>query len=100
MLAVPGVAPAVNIAWHVAVPTVVLAARVHGLPVNDPVTPVSLNVTVPSGVRTVPAVDESTTFAVQVVVPPVAIETGAQATLVVVVRRFTTTVVAALVLPL
>ena len=90
---------AVNVAWHVAVPTVALAARAHGLPVNDPVTPVWLKVTLPVGVRTVPAADESATVAVHVVVPPVAIVVGVQDTLVVVVRRFTTTVVATLVLP-
>jgi hypothetical protein len=38
MLAVP-VVDAENVAVQVAVPAVVPDARVHGLPVNDPVTP-------------------------------------------------------------
>lgn len=91
---------AVKLAEHVAVPAVAPAARVHGLPVNEPVTPVWANVTDPVGVTTVPAVVVSLTVAVQLVAWPVATADGLQTTLVVVVLRLTTTVVAELVLPL
>jgi len=95
MLAVPAVEGR-NVEVHVAVPAVALAARVQV--VNVPVTPLTAKVTLPVGVMTVPAVDESTTVAVQV--EPWLTTTGVvQVTLVVVVRRFTTTVVATLVLP-
>ena len=96
MLAVPAV-EAVKVEVHVAVPAVALAARVQVVKV--PVTPVTAKVTDPVGVTTVPAVDESTTVAVQV--EPWLTTTGlVQLTEVVVVRRLTMTLVAALVLPL
>jgi len=65
MLAAP-VVEAVKFTLHDEVP-VVTWVRMHGLPVKVPVTPVWLNVTVPVGVRTVPAVEVSTTVAVHVV---------------------------------
>jgi hypothetical protein len=70
MLAAP-VVEAVKLTVHEAVP-VETWVRLHGLPVNVPVTPVWLKVTVPVGVRTVPAVEVSTTVAVQLVGVPVA----------------------------
>lgn len=63
MLGLP-TADGVNVTEHAAVPAVV-AARVHGLPVNEPEPPVWLNVTVPVGV--VGDVEMSVTVAVQVV---------------------------------
>ena len=70
MLAAP-VVEAVKVTWQEAVP-VETCASVHGLPVKVPVTPVWLKATVPVGVRTVPAVEVSTTVAVHVVATPVA----------------------------
>jgi hypothetical protein len=65
MLAVPEVVP-VKLAVQLAVPTgLVPWARVHGLPVNEPVTPLWANVTVPVGVIGVP-IAVSVTVAVQV----------------------------------
>jgi hypothetical protein len=59
MLAAP-VVEAVKVTVQEAVP-VETWVRLHGLLVKVPVTPVWLKVTVPVGVRTVPAVDVSTT---------------------------------------
>ena len=65
---------------------------------NEPVTPVWLRVTVPVGVRKVPAADESVTVTLQV--EPWLITTGVvQLTVVVVVRGLTTMLVVPL-LPL
>ena len=95
ILAVPAVEGR-NVEVQVAVPEVALAARVQVVKV--PVTPVTANVTAPVGVITVPT-DESTTVAVQV--EPWLTTIGVvQARLVVVARRLTVTLVAALVLPL
>jgi len=98
MLAVP-VVVAANVAEQVAVPAVVPAASVHGLPENDPVTPVWLKLTVPVGVRPVPAVEVSATVATQVVDTLTEIVEGVQVTLVLVVRRLTVTLAAVLWLP-
>jgi len=96
ILAVPAV-DGRKVDVHVAVPAVALAARVHVVKV--PVTPLTAKVTAPVGVITVPAAELSATVAVQV--DPWLTTTGlVQVTLVVVVRVFTVTVVAALVLPL
>ena len=82
---------------HVAVPTVAPAANVQV--VNVPVTPLTAKVTDPVGVSAVPAVELSTTVAVQV--EPWFTTTGlVHVTDVVVVRRLTVTLTAALVLPL
>ncbi len=97
MLAVP-LAVAVNVAEHVAVAPV--PDRLHGDPVNDPGAPVSVKVTVPVGVTTVPAADVSVTVAVQVVGVPTPTLLGEHVTLVVVVLGLTVTLEAALVLPL
>jgi len=91
MLAVP-VVEAEKVTWHDAVPSVP-ATRVHGLPVKVPVTPVWVNVTVPVGVRAVPAVEVSVTVAVHVVETPTATVCGEQETVVVVVLGLTTTLV-------
>jgi len=89
IVAVPEV-EAVKVLVQVAVPAVVPAANVHV--VNVPVTPLTVNVTDPVGVLTVPAA-VSVTVAVQV--EPCAITTGlVQLTAVVVVRRLTTTLAA------
>ena len=78
---------AVNVEVHVA--DAVVPARVHV--VNDPVTPVSLNVTVPVGVRNVPA---EVSVTVTVHVEPWLTTTGVvQETAVVVARLFTTMLV-------
>ncbi len=68
ILAVPEAeAAAVNIAVHVEVPRVVVAARVHGEPVMLPVAvPDAEKLTVPAGLILVPAVELSVTIAVQV----------------------------------
>jgi hypothetical protein len=56
--------------------------------------------TVPPGVEAVPMLPgPSTTVALQEDIPPTVTVAGVQETVVVVVRRFTTTVKAALVLP-
>ena len=70
MLAAP-VVEAVKVTEHEAVP-VETGVRLHGLVVKVPVTPVWTKFTVPVGVRTVPAVEVSTTVAVHVVATPVA----------------------------
>ena len=94
MLATPAV-DGVKVEVHVAVPAVVPAARVHVVKV--PVTPVTVKVTEPVGVRTVPAVEVSVTVAVHV--DPWLTTTGlVQETAVLVVRRLTTTVAAVVVL--
>ena len=68
----------------------VVPAKVHV--VNEPVTPVSLQATVPVGVRNVPATVLSVTVTVQV--EPWLITTGVvQLTVVVVVRGLTTILV-------
>ena len=72
---------AVKVEVHVA--DAVVPAKVHV--VNDPVTPVSLRVTVPSGVWNVPAADVSVTVTLHV--DPWLITTGVvQLTVVDVVR--------------
>jgi hypothetical protein len=92
MLAVP-VVEAENVTWQDAVPRVP-ATRPHGLPVNVPVTPVWLNVTVPVGVICVPGlVVGSLTTAVHVVDTPVATLVGEQLTVVFVGRVLTTMLV-------
>jgi len=79
---------AVKVDVHVA--DAVVPARVQV--VNDPVTPVSLNATVPVGVRNEPAAELSVTVTVQV--DPWLIATGVvQEIVVVVVRRLTTMLV-------
>ncbi len=83
---------AVNVEVHVA--EAVVPAKVHV--VNDPVTPVSARVTVPVGVRNVPAVDVSVTVTLHV--EPWLITTGVvQETVVVVVLGLTTMLAAPLV---
>ncbi len=73
-------------------------ARVQVVELNEPAGPVSVNVTVPVGVVTVPA-DVSVTVAVHDEATPTT--TGlVQTTAVEVVRGFTVTLAAALVLPL
>ena len=103
IFAVPAVEPAVNVALQLAVPTgLAPCARVHGVvvPNDEPVAvPVMANATVPAGVEAVPRlVARSTTVAVQIEVPPVLTLDGAHETVVVVGRRLTVTVKAALVL--
>jgi hypothetical protein len=85
-LAVPIVAPT----W----------ARVQGEPVKPPAAvPVNVKATVPAGVETVPGlVAGSTTVAVQTLPWATSTVDGAQDTVVVVGRRLTVTVTAALVL--
>ena len=83
-----------NVLVHVAVPAVVPAANVHV--VNVPVTPLTLSDTDPVGVLTVP-VAVSVTVAVHV--DPWLITTGLMhVTVVVLVRRLTTTLAAVAVL--
>ena len=84
---------------QVAVPTgLVPWASVHGVVV--PKLAAGLNATVPAGVDTVPAlVAGSTTVAVQVADCATRTVEGEQDTVVVVGRRFTVSVNAALVLP-
>jgi len=66
--------------------------------VNDPVTPVSASVTVPVGVRKVPAVEVSATVTVHN--EPWLATTGVAQDTVVVVARLLTTILAAPLLPL
>jgi len=97
IVAVPEV-DAVNVEVHVAVPAVVPAASVHV--VNVPVTPLTVNVTEPVGVLTVPA---AVSVTVAVHVEPWLTNTGlVHVTAVVVVLRLTVTLagVAPLLLPL
>ena len=97
IVAVPEV-DAVNVEVHVAVPAVVPAASVHV--VNVPVTPLTVNVTEPVGVLTVPA---AVSVTVAVHVEPWLTNTGLEhVTAVVVVLRLTVTLagVALLLLPL
>ena len=100
--ALTAVLPAVNVAAHEAVPTgLVPCARVHGDVVpKDPV-PCKVKATVPAGVETVPAlVAGSTTVAVHVEVPVLMVMVdGLHETDVVVGRRLTVSLNAALVLP-
>jgi hypothetical protein len=99
-LAEPDEVP-VKVALQLAVPTVVPTwARVQGEPVNPPAAvPVNVNATEPEGVETVPAlVAGSTTVAVQTEPWPTRTVPGAHDTVVVVGRRLTVTVTAALVL--
>ncbi len=62
-LAVPAV-EAVNVTLQLAVPVVALATSVQGEPMNEPVTPIWLKLTVPVGV--VPPMVVTVTVAVQV----------------------------------
>ena len=97
MVAVPEV-EAVKVDVHVAVPAVVPAASVQV--VNVPVTPLTVNVTDPVGVLTVPA---AVSVTVAVHVEPWLTNTGLEhVTAVVVVLRLTVTLagVALLLLPL
>ena len=97
MVAVPEV-EAVKVDVHVAVPAVVPAASVHVVKV--PVTPLTVNVTDPVGVLTVPA---AVSVTVAVHVEPWLTNTGLEhVTAVVVVLRLTVTLagVALLLLPL
>jgi len=73
--------------------------RAHVVELNEPVTPTWLKVTVPVGVVTVPG-DVSVTVAVHVVGAPTATLEGEHETAVVVERRLTVTLAAALVLVL
>ncbi len=101
MFAVPAVVDE-NVVEHVAVPSVALATRLHGLGVNETplAIPVWLKVTAPVGVMAVPAVEVSITVAVQTEAWFTATGLG-QLTLVVVVRGFTMTLAAVVVeLPL
>ena len=84
---------AVNVLVHTAVPAVVPGASVQV--VNVPVTPVTATVNVPVGVLTVPAAVSAT---VALHIDPSLMRTGegVQMTPVVVVRRLTVTVAAAL----
>jgi len=92
IVAVPEV-EAVKVLVQVAVPAVVPAANVHV--VNVPLTPLTVNVTDPVGVLTVPA---ALSVTVAVKVEPCASTTGlVQVTAVVVVRRLTTTLAAVVV---
>ena len=88
--------PAVNTALQDAVPTgFVPCARVHGVVApNEPVpVPDTANATVPAGVDAVPALPgPSTTFAVQLEVAPKGTVDELHETVVVVGRRFTTSV--------
>ena|SRR2546425_12273788 len=99
MVAVPALVE-LNVTEQVAVPAVVPAANVHGLPVNEaPVAmPVCVKVTEPVGVTTVPVVVESLTVAVQVLDWPVLMVVGVHTMLVVVARGLTVTVAAVVVL--
>ena len=91
--AVP-VAVAVNVTEQFAVPTGP-ATRAHVVELNEPAGPVSVNVTVPVGVVTVPG-EVSVTVAVQDEATPT--RTGlVQMTAVDVLRLFTVTLAAALV---
>src|SRR5438132_5219199 len=93
MVAVPEV-EAVKVEVHVAVPAVVPAANVHV--VNVPVTPLTVNVTDPVGVLTVPA---AVSVTVAVHVEPWLTTTGlVHVTAVLVVLRLTTTVAVVVVL--
>ena len=93
MLAVPEVD---GVKLEVQVADAVVPLRVHV--VNEPVTPVTLNATVPVGVRNVPAVVVSVTVTVQVELAPTV--TGlVQLTVVLVVLKLTTILVVPL-LPL
>ena len=97
IVAVPAV-EAVKVLVQVAVPAVVPAANVHV--VNVPVTPLTVNVTEPVGVLTVPA---AVSVTVAVHVEPWLTNTGlVHVTAVVVVLRLTVTLagVALLLLPL
>ncbi len=68
-------------------------ARVHGLPVNDPVAvPVWVKATVPTGAEAVPTDVVSLTNAVQLVACETTIAEGEQVTVVEVVLRLTVTV--------
>ena len=64
MVATP-VVEALNVTEQEAIPAVVPADRVHGLPVNAPVTPVTLKVTVPVGVGAPVEVPEIVTVHVE-----------------------------------
>jgi len=64
MVATP-VVEALNVTEHEAVPAVVPAARVHGLLVNEGVTPVAVKVTVPVGVGAPVEVPEIVTVHVE-----------------------------------
>ena len=88
----------VKLAEQVAVPAVVPAANVHGLPVNEPVTPVCVKLTVPVGVITM-LTEESATVAVQFVAWFTVTVEGEQTTVTDVDLRVTITVVVP-VLPL
>src|SRR2546425_10736878 len=93
MVAVPAV-DAVKVLVHVAVPAVVPAASVHV--VNVPVTPLTVNVTDPVGVLTVPA---AVSVTVAVHVEPWLTNTGlVHVTAVVVGLRLTTTVAGVVVM--
>lgn len=87
-----------NVAVHVAVPTgLVPWARVHGVVV--PKLAAGVKATVPAGVETVPAlVAGSTTVAVQVAAWATRTVAGVHETVVVVGRRLTVSLNAALVL--
>ena len=93
IVAVPDV-EAVNVLVHVAVPAVVPAANEQV--VNVPVTPLTVKLTEPVGVLTVPA---AVSVTVAVHVDPWLTNTGlVHVTAVVVVRRLTTTDAAVVVL--
>jgi len=98
ILAVPAL-EGVKVEVHVAVPAVAPAARVQVVKVPEAV-PVTLKVTVPVGATTVPAVEVSVTVAVQDDVCAVVMLVGVQLRVVLVVRKFTVTDTAALVLTL
>ncbi len=84
---------AVNVTEHINVVALKLA-RVHGLPMNDPVAvPVLVNATVPAGALAVPVADVSLTNAVQLVACPTTMVDGEHATVVEVVRSVTARVV-------
>jgi len=76
-------------------------ARVHGVPLKDPVAvPVFVNATVPAGALAVPATDVSLTSAVHVVDSATTMVEGEHTTVVDVVLRLTVTVLLVPVLPL
>lgn len=65
MLATPGVVGEVKLAEHVEFPTVDVGMTVHGEPVTVPMTPASVNVTVPAKATGLPDVVVSVTTAMQ-----------------------------------
>jgi hypothetical protein len=81
----------VKVVEQVASPGVMLAAKLQGLPVNDPTPPVAVRLTGPVGVKVPIAMSE--TVAVHDVACPGATVLGVHATVMFVVRKSTVMVV-------